>query len=255
MKKKTYKILYLHHTGNFGGGENSLLHLVAHLDKSIFKPVFLCPTIGEFSNRLKQQGIKVIPGEFGRFRDAIEVIKSVKKICNVALAKEVDLLHSNDPHTNIPSGLSGIIIRKPVIWHERNLLKKDMIDVDRIAGFLPNKIICNSEAIRSRFSGKLLQNKSVTIMNSVDLKDFDVTVAQTDVRKSLGIPENAQVVGMSSRLGNDKGHLTLLRAVSRLIKNFPDLWVLIIGGHVFPEDSWVPNFLKKNAMNWESMIR
>lgn len=246
-KPQPYPILYLHHTGHFSGAENSLLHLANHLDHEKFTPIFLCPGEGEFPTRLFEKAIQVIPHKFGRLREIVKLLKSIRKILQVCHSHGITLLHSNGPQTNIPASLAGQWLRVPVIWHARNLIKVRMADIDRIAGFLPQKIICNSEAIRSRFMGGLTEKIAVTMINGVDLEDYDPSISGKMIRKDFGIPSKARVVGMTSRLGWDKGHLTLLEAAARLKDHFPDLWVFIVGGNVFEEDTWISNFLNKKA--------
>lgn len=251
--RKPYPILYLHHTGNFSGAENSLLHLAINLDHSKFKPIFLCPGRGEFPARLKKNTIKIISQEFGRLREINKVLKSILTIKSVAIKNRIKLLHSNGPQTNIPSGIVGRMLKIPVIWHARNLLKPDMIDIDKLFRVLPNKIICNSEAIRSRFSNNVSNDgkctKSTTIINSVNLKDYYPGETKDIIRHELGIPSNAIVLGMTSRLASDKGHDIFLEALSEIIKNNSQVWGLVGGDNVFPEDDWVPDYLKRKAKN------
>lgn len=248
-KINPYPILYLHHTGHFGGAENSLLHLVARLDSDLFYPIFLCPLEGEFAERLVEMGVQVIPNDFGRLREIGKLVKSISTTCMVARSNSVALIHSNGPQTNIPSGLAGRLLNIPTVWHARNLLRSGMVDIDRLFGFLPKKIICNSEAIKLRFIGRKTEQIAVTIINCVDLKDYDNSISKKIVREQLGIPLEARVVGMTSRLSLEKGQITLLEAVSRLKSRFPDLWVLIVGGHVFESDAWVPDFLQRKALD------
>lgn len=250
-KPQPYPILYLHHTGHFSGAENSLLHLATHLDCEKFTPIFLCPGEGKFPTRLFEKAIQVIPHKFGRLREIVRLQESIRKIHQVVCSNGVVLLHSNGPQTNIPSGAVGRWLRIPVIWQARNLLKKGMLDIDRITGFLPQRIICNSDAIRARFKRGRTEKIAVTIINGVDLKDFDLSISKRMIREELSIPSGAQVVGMTSRLGWDKGHLTLLEAAARLKDRFPDIWVLIVGGNVFEEDAWIPGFLKKKAQEFD----
>ncbi len=71
-----FPILYLHHTGHFSGAENSLLHLVTHLDKEKFSPIFLIQGEGDFPLRLMENGVKLIPHEFGKTKKVHKLIDS-----------------------------------------------------------------------------------------------------------------------------------------------------------------------------------
>ncbi len=241
------QILYLHHTGKFSGAENSLIHLVKNLDGKKFNPFFLCPGKGEFPKRLSERRVPIIQHNFGRNSEIHKVFRSILKICRTVHQHKIALLHSNGPQTNIPAGIAGRLMGIPVIWHERNLLKNGMIDLDRLTDFLPNRIICNSEAIRARFKNSKSEKISKTIMNGVDLKNFDPSMPSCEVRKEFKIPSKAKVVGMTSRLGKDKGQDRLLEAVAHLTNRYPNLWILIVGGNVFEDDDDVPDYFKGKA--------
>jgi len=246
---KPYHILYLHHTGRFAGAENSLLHLATHLAKSLFAPIFICPGEGEFPRRLRERGIAVIPHEFGANRQLILLLKSLFFLLTVIRREGIALLHANGPQTNIPAGIAGRMMGVPVVWHARNCLREGMVDIDRLTGFLPQRIICNSEAVRGRFIGSALGEKGLTILNSISLSNYDPGLSGRIVKDAWKIPAKARVVGMIGRLGYEKGHQTLLEAMKILSDGFPDLWVLMVGGHVFDDDQWIPARLREAAAN------
>jgi glycosyltransferase involved in cell wall biosynthesis len=242
-----YRILYLHHTGRFAGAENSLLHLTTHLDRSRFSPLFLCPSVGEFPERLGARGIPVIHHVFGANSQILRLLKSLAELRRVIREQRIALLHANGPQTNVPAGIMGRLLSIPVVWHARNCLRPGMIDIDRMMGFLPDRIICNSDAIRARFLGGLTEKKSLTLLNSVDLADFEPTTSASSLRQELGIPIRANVLGMTSRLSREKGQHTLLEAVALLKERFPNLFVLLVGDHIFAEDAEVPKSLRQMA--------
>ena len=244
-----YNILYLHHTGKFAGAENSLLHLATHLNLSIFSPFFLCPAVGEFPHRLTKNKIPVIHHEFGTNAQIFRMMRSLFVLKEVILKHHIALIHANGPQTNIPAGIAGRMMGVPVVWHARNCLREGMVDIDRLTGFLPQRIICNSEAVRGRFIGSALGEKSLTILNSISLSDYDPGLSGRIVKDVWKIPAKARVVGMIGRLGYEKGHQTLLEAMKILSKGFPDLWVLMVGGHVFDDDQRIPERLREVAAN------
>jgi len=247
LQSRSYPILYLHHTGRFAGAENSLLHLATHLDRSRFSPLFLCPSVGEFPDRLASRGVPVIHHEFGSNSQPLRLVQSLVEIRRVIRERQIALLHANGPQTNVPAGIVGRLLGVPVVWHARNCLRPGMVDIDRMTGFLPDRIICNSDAIRSRFLGGLTEKKSLTILNSVDLADFDPELRGPSLRQELGIPVASKVLGMTSRLSREKGQQTLLEAVALLKGRFPDLYVLLVGDSIFTEDEDVPRSLREMA--------
>ena len=244
---RPYCILYLHHTGQFAGAENSLLHLATHLDRSLFFPVFLCPSAGDFPKRLHEKSISVIHHEFGANSQISRLMRTLLDLGKVIRDQRIALLHANGPQTNVPAGIMGRLLSIPVVWHARNCLRPGMIDIDRMMGFLPDRIICNSDAVRARFLGGLTEIKSLTVLNSVDLADFEPTTSAPSLRQELGIPIRANVLGMTSRLSQEKGQHTLLEAVALLKERFPNLFVLLVGDHIFAEDAKFPKSLRQMA--------
>ncbi len=242
------KILYLHHMAQLGGAERSLLVLVSRLDRRRFQPIFLCPAEGPFAQELRPLGITVIGHCFGRLRDLLKLLRSVLMVSRVIRSHEISLVHANGPQTNLPGALAARLTGIPAIWHARNLLAPGMIDLDRMLAVLPDRIICNSEAIRERFrhgDGRL--KKSLTIYSGVDLKEFDPTIDGLSIRKELGIPDDVIVVAMASRLEPMKGQEVFLRAASEIIRTEPDVYFLIVGGTLFREHQGYEAVLQRLA--------
>lgn len=62
-----------------------------------------------------------------------------------------------------------------------------------------------------------------------DLERFAPRDASPERRAELGIPEGAPVIGMTARLAPEKGHTLFIRAVKRIIDEFPGLRVVLVG--------------------------
>jgi glycosyltransferase involved in cell wall biosynthesis len=70
-----------------------------------------------------------------------------------------------------------------------------------------------------------------TVHNSLDLADgtYDAPVDRAAVRRELGIPPNAPVICIASRLFRWKGHHDLVDAVALLRNELPEVRVLVVG--------------------------
>lgn len=235
------KILYMHETGSLGGAENSLLNLAANLDRKKFTPIFACPADGLLAESLTSLGVKVYPMEFPRIRNIRGVRTTLKKIRKIMRDEKVGLIHSNSIRTHIYAAAAAHLEGVPVVWHQRNLIDKEVIDPDRALSFVPDAIVCNSEAIAKRFArhGRIPGNVR-TIYNGVDLKLFNPMVNGDRARGEFGIAKDQIVIGIASRFSRNKGHETFLSAAAKLLKEIPGgpskLRFLIAGGAVFAED-------------------
>src|SRR2546428_9863460 len=119
------------------------------------------------------------------------------------------LLHANTPRTNLYTAVVGRLAGIPVVWHCRNLLDPWMTDTDRMCAWLPDRIICNSDAISARFAGSRWQHRARTILNAVDLGEFRPDISGATVRDELGWTRNP-LIAATSRFDPEKGHETLL---------------------------------------------
>ncbi len=241
------RVLYLHHVDQLSGAENSLLLLLRHLDRAWVTPLFGGPPAGPFPEALAREGIPVFAVPFGPLRSIGGVIRSVRRLRELIREQRIDLLHANGPQTNICAGLAGRLTRRPVIWHIRNLLYGNMWDVDRTFAGLATRLICNSDAIRERFRGSPAWDKSVTILNAVDTREFHPQHSGEPFRREMGVPAGVPAVGMVGRIGLGKGHDVFVEAAVRLLTAGCAAWFYIIGDTLFPEDAWRVDALRRRV--------
>lgn len=245
-------VLYLHETSVIAGAENSLIQLVKNLDPAKFKPFFILPEEGPFAVQLRECGAEVGLIDFPKIRNGIGVIRAIKLIRRFILKNKIALVHSNSIRTHVYGLISGRLSGVPIVWHERNLIEREIIDPDRMLAFLPDAIICNSNAIAKRFIkyGRAPEKVHV-IHNGVDVERFNPLVKGDEVRRKFGIGQEEIVIGIASRLNQNKGHETFLSAASKLLKEAPNgrprLRFLIAGGAVFEEDKHRERYLQKLA--------
>ncbi len=251
-------ILYLHHIGEIGGGERSLLNLLSGLDKSKYVPMVACPAGTLFSEKLTEMNIKVIHMDFPKVRHAVRLLQTAWKLRGIIKDMRVDILHSNAPQTNVPAGIAGMFSGIPVVWHARVLLEPRMVDIDRKLSFLPAAIICNSEAIRRRFAGiRGYEKKTVTIINGVDANVFSTSsISVSEVKKRLGIEPGRPVIGCFDRLDPVKNHEFILRNFAKITSRV-DRVLLIIAGKAFDGSESRMAELKNivRASGMESQVR
>lgn len=76
-----------------------------------------------------------------------------------------------------------------------------------------------------------LTRRAILIHNGVNLSRFDnVRLDRRGKRSDLGLPEDGFVVGCVGRLAPEKGHAVLLEAAALVLRRFPQVRFLIVGG-------------------------
>src|SRR5437870_5093055 len=222
-------IVLVHATDIVAGGERSLLNLVRHLDRDKFHAWVVCDATDEFVKAVREVGTPVYRVRFpGLRRPGLAVWRAVRELLASCRMAGGALFHANTPRTNLYTAAAGRLARVPVVWHCRNLLEAGMWDTDRIFAWLPDRIICNSEAIAARFAGSLWHHRVRTILNGVDLGEFHPDISGAPVRAELGWTRNP-IIAATSRLDPEKGHETLLEAMHIVASQHSDCRLLIAG--------------------------
>lgn len=247
-------ILYLHETSKLAGAENSLILLAKNIDRKRFSPIFVLPEPGPLVEAIKNIGIEVHLIPMPKIRRLRGVVGSLSKLNGFVREKNIALIHSNSIRTHIYGTIASKMAGIPVVWHERNLLIKEKLDPERILSFVPDAIICNSNAVARRFErrGKLPSKVSV-IHNGADLAAFSPSVNGKTVRDRFFIKSGDTVVGIVARFDPNKGHETFFRAAGILIKEMRSIGspirFLVVGGAVFEEDAWYETRLRGLIQN------
>lgn len=245
-------ILYLHETSMISGAEQSLLNLVRNLDRSRFRPMFVLPGQGPLADELRNDGVEVFLIPFPRIRYILGVRSTLRSITRLIAGKHIEIVHSNSIRTHIYGALAARRMKALTVWHQRNLLRGEILDPDRLLLSLPDRVICNSQAIARRFenSGRRPAKLSV-VFNGVDTAVFNPFISGSLLRAEFKIRQDETVIGIASRFNVQKGHETFLKAAASVLMQHADsaqrLRFLIIGGPVFESDLQREKHLKNMA--------
>ena len=92
-------------------------------------------------------------------------------------------------------------------------------------------VIAVSEFIRDAAIDYGVDSRKVTvILNTMEISSPQSLDIRARVREELGIPLNAVVVGIVARLEPWKGQKDTIEAFARIARQFPDVYLLIVGG-------------------------
>ncbi|MBT5304058.1 MAG: glycosyltransferase family 4 protein [Candidatus Scalindua sp.] len=229
---KKFNILYLHNESVMGGAEISLLNLVKRLNKKFFIPHFACSKEGPFIDELRK--IEILPDfvQFPSIRlpNPVQICNTIRTLIDIIKKRQIDLIHSNQPRSNLFGAIAAKIKNVPIVWHER-CLEQGRFDSDNIFSFLPDKIICNSDAVRNRFTkGERTDAKIRTIINGVDLREFNSESNGRVIREEFNIDKDELVVGTIGRIDPEKGYECFLESARIILEDLENVRFLIVGG-------------------------
>jgi len=239
-------VLFVDHTGMMGGAQHSLLDIAESYRE---RGAVALLEDGPFAAALETRGVRVLRIDGG---EALRRVKKTSAFPGVAplvavarmarrvarAARSFDLLYANSPKSFLVAALAGVIARKPVVWHLRDILGQGHFSaanartVIAVANWRAARVVANSRATADAFVAAGGRRSLVTVVhNGIDPAPFDALGPHTcrEVRAELGIASDAFVVGIFSRLHPWKGQSVLLDAVARM----PGVHALVVGGALF----------------------
>jgi glycosyltransferase involved in cell wall biosynthesis len=224
-------VVVSNHGQIIGGGEESLLALLAALDRRRWAPAVVVPEEGAVAARTRALGysVHVIPLPPLR-RPGVALLRSVRELSRLATTKGAALIHANGSRAMAYAGVAARLARRPVIWHVR-VAERDPL-LDRVLGRLADRIVVISEAVARRFPRRLARKLRV-VRNGVDLARFDSRSPSAGLRGALGVPDGAPVVVSVGRFVAPKGYAHLLDAAAMLqVEGTGAHWILVGDGEL-----------------------
>lgn len=242
MNTNTSKIRVLHAVGhlNRGGIETWLMHLMRHIDRDRFSMDFLVQTDqpNEYDQDVLALGGKVIPclnpARVWRYTSELQRI-----LCEYG---PYDVVHSH-------ISFSGVIVREawkagvPIrIVHSHNdsggLISEGGLR-RRLFLAATNRWInryatigfgCSDKAAAARFGKNWRSDPRWRIVYcSIDLKPFQQVADSASMRRELGIPVDALLIGHVGRFDYQKNHEFLVDIAEEVVKIEPRAHFLLIG--------------------------
>ena len=198
---------------------------------------------GDYVPELRNQGYKINTIEISRSINPIKHIVTTLKLYKLFRKEKFDVIHVHTPVASLVGRLAAWLTRTPLIiytahgfyFHDEMPKPKIWIFIflEKIAGKITSFLFTQSSedcetAIKT---GIMKAEKVLAIGNGVDIERFNPEKygEQVELRKSLGIPNDAFVVGMISRLVEEKGIVEFLEAAEYLNLDNSNLYFLLIG--------------------------
>ncbi len=223
-------ILFVETGSGYGGSAVCLASMTEHLDRTAYRPIVAYYHEGMGIERMRQQGIPLVP--LHRGRAWWELVHLIRR-------ERVELVHgNNDLYSHIASVLAAGWTHRPYLMHMRGIRPLTRVErwlIRRIMHF-----IVLSNVGRAFYVEEGMPAERITMIHdALDLTVFNDHLDGRAVRRSLGIPDDAVVVGIVSRLVPKKGHRDLLYAVAQLSRDLPQVRCVVVGGDPRPREGYL----------------
>lgn len=223
------------HDLKIGGLQRLVVDLACNIDKERFEVSVCAIREGrDFEGTLCEKGIKVIrlpiaPAgvDYLTFWKLYKVIRMLKPA----------IVHTHNTQPFIEGGIAALMARVPVIIHTDHGRefpdKRRYMFAEWILSHFVDGMVCVSEATRASLAEheKIRASKIKVILNGIDGGQYRTDLDPAVKRKDLGIPpESTPLLGWCGRLSSEKGLTYLLQALRLLIRDFPNVLLLLVGG-------------------------
>lgn len=233
------KILYLDHAPLMGGAERSLLVLLRHLDRERFEPLLACPPDSTLAQEAAKLGVRIIPARMPVVRGVNNPLNLTLRLGMGATAlarlirrERVSIVHANVMRAAIYGALAARMSGARYVWHVRDIHRERLFV--QAAGTLAHAIIVISRRVSTALPSRFA-SKTHLIYDGIDLEEFDPQLGDgLTFRRSLGLPEDALLVGNAAWIAPWKGQRAFIEAVGLVAQAHPQARFVIVGGLADP---------------------
>jgi glycosyltransferase involved in cell wall biosynthesis len=204
---------------------------------------------GAMASKIESLGV---PVRVLRMRPGIPNPLAILKLARELRESRPELVQTWMYHADLLGGLAARLAGNlPVVWgihhtrvdwRETKFLTALTVRVcARLSRRVPAAILCCSKASEhAHVELGYAPEKIRVIANGTDVQEFRPDPdGGPAVRKALGIPADAPVIGLAARLHPHKDHGTFFRAAGMLHKKFPDVHFVLCGDGVTAENSGI----------------
>lgn len=227
------KVMHVVNRLNYAGLEMVVYNLIRQLDAKWTSSIICClDDAGPFGEDLKSDGWPII--ELGR-RSGIDWLLPWR-LARLMRSHQIDIVHTHNAAPYFYGTIAAKLARIPrVIYtkhgNEERQSKRLAGLCYRLLSLLNNRVVTVSDELKNYLitRGEAAPAKVMTVVNGVDVEQYQIKIDRTGKRKELGLSETDFVVGHTARLSPVKDQSTLLKAIAAAMKVFPQIRLIIIG--------------------------
>jgi glycosyltransferase involved in cell wall biosynthesis len=265
---KRQTVCFVESAARMGGVQFSTLYLAQNLNSDVWEPLVICPEEGDLPDACCRSGIAVQILKYPTLRStSFSLGRNMTRVPNplalgwdgyatlVAARQLAFFLKESNPSLVVTKGLfshfyGGLAARRlgiPCIWHVQDFISERFFKIYRrffgqVARWMPDHIIVDGASI-SRQLHRKVQDRISIVHNGVDTAVFRPDIDGRGVRRELGIPIDAMVIGHVGRMTQWKGQHYLLEAFASIAAVMENAYLLFVGAPVFDSDAYQRNLV------------
>ena len=216
-----------------GGSHISTMTLAEELRRRGLRCLFVSPEATPFQEELVRRGFDVVPSreaaaDYWSAKEDVARIGSRRRLLRGQRLGDGFVLHCND----LPSFRSWVLPARlegfPVVYHHRSSNRFNV--KRRLVMSLVSQAICISETAMNEL-GFLSETRKRLIWNPVEIasgREF-VGESRRDLRKSMGLAEDAKLVGFVGNFWARKRPFFFVDIAKQVLRQRPDIHFAVFG--------------------------
>lgn len=238
---RTRRILQVVGGMNRGGVETWLMHVLRHIDRGKYKIDFLVHTDQPcaYDEEIRSLGSNIYPCLHPS--NPLRYAYNLKKI--VSSHGPFDVIHSHVHH------FSGFVLRLAFNLHIPKRIAHSHNDLSAIIKISPwyrrlyfwymhrciqkyatIRLACSRPAANNLFGDRWESDPRCRVLYcGIDLRPFEEFVDRKMVRKELGLPTDAFVIGHVGRFMEQKNHELIIDIFQYVLNQIPNAYLLLVG--------------------------
>jgi glycosyltransferase involved in cell wall biosynthesis len=231
-----------------GGAQDNTLYTVAHL-RAPFRPALICGAGGMLDDEARSlPGIPVhfVPS-LGRSIRPLRDLRALLALVRILRRMRPAIVHTHSSKAGILGRLAARLTGVPVVVHsihgygfhdgQPRVLRALLIAAERLAARCTTRFVAVSRANLQRGIeiGLFPAERAALIRSGIHLAEFDAAGRDPEIRRGaalrreIGAPEGAPLVGMVACLKPQKDPLAFVEAAARVRREVPETRFLLVG--------------------------
>ncbi len=221
-KPARLRILHTEAATSFGGQEFCIYKEMIAMRERGHHLEAVCQPDAELGKRLREAGFTV---HLVSMDGPLNFVRCVALLRRLLRSRRFDVVNTHSRRDTVLGAIAARLAGTPLIVRTRHLAKP--INSLYAYTWLAHRVIAVSRYVRGQLlDGGARAEAIATIHSPVVLPQVSSGVC---VRRELGLPDDALVIGCVAVMRADKGHRDLIDAFHRIAATFPNAHLVLVG--------------------------
>jgi L-malate glycosyltransferase len=230
------KILTLIENLENDGTSNVIKGIILNLNPKKYENVIVCIKQPYKDDEMRKTRVYELKNRLGMWKYLpFKIIKLSYETSKIIKKEKPDIIHMHSPGALcrgvLASMLSDVPVKIYTYHHTLDSIRPKESFILRLFMHKMSKITAVAKKVREGIINKLKINPSriEVIINGINPEKFNKKTDEHEIRKSIGLDEKDKIVSIVAELREDKDHITLIRAFSKVAEKEKYAKLLIIG--------------------------